>query len=153
MGEDEPDLKALRREWLAARIMAVLGALLLIATVVTIVMANMSSPPPATAGAPETPASPPPVDTAAAQRQEDMALCDAAVATVQGMGLVPAFAVRDGDRSEPGGAQGRYTCHAKTDAAKYTITFDLACTHLGDGKCIVPYAVAQDGVAVLYQRH
>ncbi|HEX4301973.1 MAG TPA: hypothetical protein VHZ78_04230 [Rhizomicrobium sp.] len=153
MNDGEPNLKALRREWLVARIMAVLGGLLLIATVVTIVMANLSSPPPpATAAMPETPAAPT-ADTAAAQRQEDIALCDAALATVQGMGLVPAFAVRDGDRSEPGGVQGRYTCHGKTDAAKYTITFDLACTHLGDGKCIVPYAVAQDGVAVLYQRH
>ena len=32
-----------------------------------------------------------------------------------------------------------------TTGDKVSITFDLACTHLGDAGCIVPYTVAQDG--------
>ncbi|HXC56746.1 MAG TPA: hypothetical protein VNU97_15720 [Rhizomicrobium sp.] len=145
-------MPALRREWLAARIAAVFGGLLLIAVGVLMVMNELASPAPTAATPPPAAASAPPADTAEARRQEDIALCDAALATVQGLGLVPNFAVRDGDEARPAGVQGRYVCGARTDAAKYAITFDLACTHLGDAACIVPFAITQDGTRVLYQR-
>ena len=151
MNDSEPNIRALRREWLAARVMAGLGLLLLLAVVGVIAMTEMSgtvTPPPA--APPATTAAP---DTAEARRAENIALCDAALATAQGVGLVPGFATRDGDVAAPGDAQGRYVCRARTDAAKYTIAFDLACTHLGDAKCIVLYKIAQDGGGVLYQRH
>jgi hypothetical protein len=148
MNDSEPNIRALRREWLAARIMAGLGLLLLLAVVGVITATEMSGTQPATAP-PATAAAP---DTAEARRAEDIALCDAALATAQGVGLVPGFATRDGNVAAPGDAQGRYVCRARTDAAKYTIAFDLACTHLGDAKCIVLYKIAQDGGGVLYQR-
>ncbi len=150
MNDSEPNIRALRREWLAARLMAALGALLLLAVVAVIVMTEMSGTvaPPATAPTATAPAP----DTREARRAEDIALCDAALGAAQSVGLVPGFAARDGDAAAPGDAQGRYVCRARTDAAKYTIAFDLACTHLGDAKCIVLYRIAQDGGGVLYQR-
>jgi hypothetical protein len=148
MNYSEPNIRALRREWLAARIMAALGALLLLAVVAVIVITEMSG----TVAPPAPTATGPTPDTAEARRAEDIALCDAALATAQSVGLVPGFAARDGDVAAPGDAQGRYVCRARTDAAKYTIAFDLACTRLGDAKCIVLYKIAQDGGGVLYQR-
>ncbi len=153
--QDQPNMRALRREWLGARIVAVFGALLVIAVLAVIAadwMAGNETPvlPSATRVVPTQIS---PADTAAARRAEDIALCDAALAAVQGLGLVPGFAQRDGDSAAPTQTQGRYVCRAKTDAAKYTIAFDLACTRLGESGCIVPYSIAQDGGGVLYQRH
>ena len=48
--------------------------------------------------------------------------------------------------------RGRYVCHAKTDAAKYTVTFDLPCTDLTQAKCVQLYSIALDGSGVLYRR-
>ncbi len=151
MTDRDLDLRALKREWLVARIVAGFGGLLLGAVVTVLVVSAFQTADEAPRDQPVQ-AEGPPADTAEARRQEDIALCDAALVSAQTLGIVPAFAVRDGDRSEPGGVEGRYVCHARTDAAKYAITFDLACTHLGDGKCIVPYTIAQNGTA-LYQRH
>lgn len=152
--DHQPNMRALRREWLSARIVAALGALMVIAVLAVLVTDWMSASeaPPLPTATPVVPTQIPPADSAAARRAEDIALCDAALATVQGVGLLPAFAQRDGDKAEATQTQGRYVCHAKTTAAKYSIAFDLACTHLGDAGCIVPYSVAQDGGGVLYQR-
>ena len=148
-----PNVRALRREWLAARIVATIGGTLLIAVLGLIVAQNLAItseplPPVPTEIAP----APPQQDTAAARRAEDIALCDAALAAVQEQGLLPGFAVRDGDVAAPAQVQGRYVCRARTTAATYTIAFDLACTHLGQAGCIVPVTVAQDGGGVLYQK-
>ena len=152
MTDPEPNLPALRREWLAARVMAVIGVLLLLAVAVLIGVSAFYGPPATPTATPVTASPPAAPDTAQARRQEDIALCDAALATVQTLGLVPAFAARDGDSAAPGNVQGRYICHARTGAARYTLIFDLACTHLGDAKCIVPITISQDPGGVLYQR-
>jgi hypothetical protein len=151
MTDREPNMRALKREWLVARIVGGFAVLLLIAVVTVLVVSAFQTPPEAPARPVPPAEATPPADTAEARRQEDIALCDAALASAQTLGIVPAFATRDGDRSEPAGVQGRYLCHAKTDAAKYAITFDLACTHLGDNRCIVPVTIAQGGT-VLYRR-
>jgi hypothetical protein len=149
-----PNIAALRRDWLAARIVAVLGGLLILTAAVFAGMALWSARPPAPqAEAPAQQAAPhptlSPAQLAQAHRAEGIALCDAALAAAQKIGVVPGFAVRASDDTAPA-PQGRYTCAAKTDASSYAITFDLACPRLADG-CIVPYAVTQDGAAV-YQR-
>jgi hypothetical protein len=149
MSEQEPNIPALKREWLAARIVAVLGILLLAAIAAVMVLdgGSVREMPPAM---PSHATAPTP--DAEARRQEDIALCNAALSTAQATGIVPAFAARDGDTAVPGGVQGRYVCGAKTDAAKYAITFDLACTHLGDANCIVLFNITLNGNGVLYQR-
>lgn len=93
----------------------------------------------------------PPADLDAARRAEDIAVCDTALGAAQKLGVVPNFAVRDGDRSASTGVQGRYVCNARTDAARYAVIFDIACTHLGDPRCLVLAAVTQNGT-ILYKR-
>ncbi len=143
--EHEPNIPGLQRDWLAARIVGIAGLLLILAiTGLAIVdlLSQQPSPPPPAAVSPQA--------LAAARRQEDIALCDGALAAAQGLGVLPAFAVRDGDATRPGGVQGRYICNAKTDAAHYAIAFDLACPQLS-AHCIVPFEVTQDGTS-LYRR-
>ena len=143
--EHESNLRSLQRDWLAAWIIGTLG-LLLIAAVAVLATLDLLSPrrlPQPVAVSPQA--------VAAARRQEDIALCDGALTAAQKLGVLPAFAVREGDVTRPGGAQGRYVCGAKTDAAHYAVTFDLACTQLGRGNCIVPFDVTQDGTSI-YRR-
>ena len=152
--DHESNMPALKREWLAARIVAVIAVLLLIAVLGVIVADTLSADnaPLPVASAPPVPteiAPPSAADVEAARTAEDIALCDAALATVQGQGLLPNFATRDGDTAEPTQVRGRYVCRAKTTAAKYTIAFDLACTRLGEAGCIVPFQIAQDLGGVL----
>jgi hypothetical protein len=145
MEDHQPDMRALRREWWAARIVGTLGAVLLIVVLGSVAVMKMSGP--ARAPAPTSP-----IDTAAARRAEDIALCDAALAATQDLKLLPAYARRDGDTAGTTAVQGRYVCHARTEAAKYTITFDLGCTDLSQAGCIGLYTIEQQGGGVIYQR-
>lgn len=142
--EHSPNLPALRREWLVARIMWAVGGLLVIAIAGLISIDLLAAGPP-------RPAAVSAQALAAARTQEDIAICNAALAAVQSLGILPTFAVRDGDQTKPGGKPGRYVCGAKTDAAHYTVTFDLACKRLGAAGCIVPQEVTQDGTSI-YRR-
>jgi hypothetical protein len=95
-------------------------------------------------------------DTAGAEAQRHaaaLALCTAALTTTQGFGIVPAYTQLASDMVQGGTVRGRYTCFARTDAAKYQITFDLMCKDLGEAKCLNLYSVTQDGTGTLYQRH
>lgn len=162
--EHEPNMPALRREWLAARILAVIGGvlLLLVAGAIGLSFWPDSAPvaetpaaaaPPTDATAPSGPATVIPSETAEqARRAEGIALCTAAVQAAQNLGIVPGYATRSSDDTIATGVQGRYICTAKTDSAKYAVSFDLACTQLGDANCIKLYSVSQDGGGVLYQR-
>jgi hypothetical protein len=146
--EHQPNMRGLKRDWLGARAVLFAGSIL-IAAVIGLAALSLASRQPVPV--PQA-AMPSPQALAAARRQEDIALCDGALAAVQTLGVLPAYAVRDGDETKPGGAEGRYICGAKTDAAHYAITFDLTCTHLGQGNCIAPFEVTQDGAAI-YRRN
>ena len=141
MINQDVNIRALRREWLAARIVAALTVVLLVAAVVQFVIW------------------PPSGTTAPAAMSDDqrhaaaLALCSAALASTQGFGIVPAYTKLASDTVQSGSVRGRYTCFAQTDAAKYQITFDLMCKDLGDAKCLNLYSVAQDGSGAIYQRH
>ena len=152
--EHVPNVPALQRDWLAARIVGVLGGLLIGAAAVLSAIALSSRPPPAAPGMPAAPMAVQrpalsPAQIAQARRAEGTALCDAALATVQKSGLVPSFAVRTSDDTAAA-PQGRYTCTAKTDVSAYAITFDLACPKLAE-TCILPYEIDQDGTRI-YRR-
>ena len=140
MVEQEAHIAGLRREWLTAKIFAVIGALVLIAIIVLAVL----SPPKEVA--PQQPR------TAAIQRQMAIALCKAGLASAQGFALVPAYTKLASDLVQVGSVKGRYTCFAQTDAARYQITFDLMCRDLNKPKCVNLYTVMQDGGAAIYQR-
>ncbi|MEJ1969359.1 MAG: hypothetical protein WDN03_12115 [Rhizomicrobium sp.] len=160
--EHDPDVPALQREWLVARLVAALGLVLLLSAAAVMGAAHWSRMPPAPAPAPA--AAPPPVvaggetavvpvaPSADARRQENIALCTAALAAAQRLGYVPAFATVASDETWNTEVRGRYICLARTDAAKYSLDFDLTCTNLGAGDCISLYSVSQAGGGVLYQR-
>ena len=139
MVDQDVNIKALQREWLAARIVAAVTVLLLVAAVVQVAI--------------WPPATPSPAVSDAQRRAEAIALCSVALATTQGFGIVPAYTKLASDLVKPNEVRGRYTCFARTDAAKYQITFDLMCKDLGDSKCLNLYSVTQDGTGAIYQRH
>jgi hypothetical protein len=139
MTESGPNARGLRREWLAARIFAVVGGLLLVAVCVLVAISGSS-----------TQVSP--QDQAVARHQMALALCNAGLASALGFALVPPFTKLASDEVQMGAVTGRYTCYARTDASKYQITFDLMCKDLNDPKCINLFSVAQDGTGVIYQR-
>lgn len=144
MVDQDVNIKALQREWLAARIFAAFVVLALIAVGVSVVL----YPPLGLSSASS--------DSAGAEAQRHaaaLALCSAALTTTQGFGIVPAYTQLASDVVQAGSTRGRYTCFARTDAAKYQITFDLMCKDLGDAKCLSLYSVTQDGTGALYQRH
>ncbi|MEJ0027038.1 MAG: hypothetical protein WDN01_13505 [Rhizomicrobium sp.] len=145
--EHQPNVTGLKRDWLGARIVGAAGLVLILAVLGLATLNLVSRPPPSPPSA-----AVPPQALAAARRQEDIALCDAALAAAQGLGVVPSFAARDGDATRPGGIEGRYICGAKTDAARYAITFDLACTRLDAASaCVVPSEVTLNGASI-YRR-
>jgi hypothetical protein len=152
--EHVPNVPALRRDWLAARIVGGLGAVLILALVVlaavTLWGAQNNAPPQAAAAPVAARPAPSAADLARARRAEGTAICDAALAAAQKIGIVPGFAVRTSDDTAPA-PRGRYTCTAKTDASAYAVTFDLACPKQGGNCVVVPYAIAQDGTRI-YQR-
>jgi hypothetical protein len=140
MVEEQVNLAGLRREWVVARIFAVVGGALLI----TILVVAVLSPPKVIA--------PPPARTVAVARQLAMAICTAGLASAQGFALVPAFTKLASDLVQVGAVKGRYTCFAQTEAARYQITFDLMCRDLNKPKCVNLYSVMQDGGGTIYQR-
>jgi hypothetical protein len=146
MIQHQSNVRALRREWLAARIMAVFAIVLLLALGAAAVMGWWQGPQPAPAAAIA------PLPEAEARHAEGVAICTTALAVVQKLGLVPQFATLDGGDTKTTDVQGRYVCAARTDAAKYAVTFDLTCTSLGAAECIVPYSIVQDGSTVIYKR-
>jgi hypothetical protein len=101
---------------------------------------------------PATAVAPSALGNAEARREEGIAICTAALAAVQNLGLVPQFATLDGGDTQATGVRGRYVCAAKTDAAKYAVTFDLTCTNLGAANCIAPFSIIQDDNTVIYKR-
>ena len=140
MAGHDPNIQGLKREWLAARIFAVVGGLLLMVVLVLAIV-----------GGPNTLS--PEQDRALQQRQLAVALCSAGLTSAQGFALVPAYTKLASAVIQTGSVNGRYTCFAETDAAKYQITFDLMCKDLNDPKCISLYSVTQDGTGAIYQRH
>ncbi len=140
MTDQHANMAGLRREWIAARVFAALGGILLAAVVVVAIL----SPPKLIA--------PPPARTVAVARQLAMALCTAGLASAQGFALVPAYTKLASDLVQVGTVRGRYTCFAQTDAARYQITFDLMCRDLNKPKCVNLYSVTQDGGGTIYQR-
>ena len=139
MTESGPNMRGLRREWLAARIFAAVGGLVLVAVFVLLVLS-----PPITEVSPQ--------DQAIERRQLALALCNAGLASAQGFALVPAYTRLASDVVQMGTVTGRYTCYARTYAAKYQITFDLMCKDLNDPKCVNLFSVTQDGSGAIYQR-
>src|SRR3569832_1870995 len=137
--EHEPNMLDLRREWLVAREVGVIGPGTLLAMVVLVGSAYWpSGPSPVAVAPPAAPVAAPPTSSvvvpttsmADARRQENIALCTAALGTAQKQGIVPAFAVLASEETQNTDVQGRYINLTKTKTARYSVDFDLTCTDL-----------------------
>lgn len=147
MNEHAPNVRALWWEWTAARIVVALGILVPVALFLWLTFSRGTVPTPSPVAAPEASAN----AAQQAQAQAGERLCIAATALAQTYGIVPGFAKPSGGPQESD-IRGRYVCNAATNAAKYTIAFDLLCNNLNDARCFNLFNVAQDDGSVLYQR-
>lgn len=154
MSEYEPDIAALKREWMAARIVLIGGFALAIAAGAyagiawrgKVLQARQQA---AAAIAQEQAATAAQQGNAGAGAQ----LCHMALANAQGFGIVPGFArLAQADPAETK-KTGRYLCAAATDSSQFTLAVDLVCRDLKNSQCVSLYSVTQNGGAVLYQRH
>ena len=159
--EHEPNMPGLRRDWLGARVIGIMGLAILLAAIALSIAGLWGAPdtsvvsttsPPVSTATPSDTVVVPTTSAADARRQENIALCTAALATAQQQGILPGFATLASDDTQNTDTQGRYICLAKTDASRYSIDFDLTCTNLSQGNCISLYLVSQAGGGVLYQR-
>jgi hypothetical protein len=73
------------------------------------------------------------------------------VLNAENAGLVPNYAKLASTAPNATKAQGRYSCMAQTDVAKYTITGDLLCSDMRKAACLKLYSVKSDDGTVLYQ--
>ncbi len=150
MSEDQTDIAALSREWLAARVVVIGGFAIAIA--VALYFAFRSAP----AETPEAQAAAQTQQAAATQEEAEASaehqLCRMELANAQNYGLIPQFGRLSDPNPQKTDIQGRYVCQAATQAAKYTIAADLVCRNLADPHCVALYSVTQDDGTVLYQR-
>jgi hypothetical protein len=143
MTEHDASMMAQRRRRRVARVLAVIGLLLVVGAASYFGYSWYNAPPPAP---PEDPAA------IAEHRAEAEALCTAALSTAKGFGIIPAYTELASDVVGRTNTEARYVCRGRTDAAKYEVTFDLMCKDLNDAKCINLYRVAQDRTGPIYQR-
>ena len=131
MSDGEANLRALEMEWWAARIVGGLGLVALIAAIVLLILGyGVRQLPAPDATAPlssESSEAPPEQSDLHAQGR---ALCTAALGSAVNFGILPNYTKLTGEDPQTTDVRGRYVCRAATDAAKYTLTFDLTCATL-----------------------
>jgi hypothetical protein len=149
---DEPDLRALRLEWLVARAVFALGIVLSAAVFLWLTLNR----PPVLAPAGSDDVGSAASDSGAQAGSSDAAsqgrqFCASTVAVAQAFGVVPAAASPDG-MPQKTDVEGRYVCVAKNGPAQFTISVDLVCRDLADQHCFNLFTVTQGDGSVLFQR-
>jgi hypothetical protein len=147
MNPSEAELRAMRLEWLAARIVGGIGLCAIAAAIVLLILGR--APPPQSPAPAQSQSAAPAADDVHAQ---GLTLCNSALASAVNFGVLPTDTKLAGDAPQSTDVRGRYVCQAATDAAKYAVTFDLICENIGDRRCIALFRVAQNGGGTLYQR-
>lgn len=154
MSEHEADLTALKREWLVARVVLIVGFILAIGFGIyaaylwraNVVHARQQA-------AAEVAAQQGAVNLQEANAQAGALLCRLMLANAQNFGIVPSYTKLTNNQPQPTGVTGRYTCAAATDSSQFALTADLICKDLKNPRCVPLYSVTQNGGAVLFQRH
>jgi len=154
MSDQEQGLRAISREYLAARIVIIGGLILAFGVggyyayvlrseimarrqvVMSEVQHNM-----AVQSAEE------------ANAQAGEQLCTTALTNVKNFGVIPPFGQLASAEPRKTDVTGRYVCIAVTQVSKYTIAADLVCRNLKNAQCVNVFSVTQDDGTVLYQRH
>lgn len=149
MSMEQPDLRALRREWMIGLTVVIGGFALAIAVAAFLTFGQKRAAviPDQTQIAEQAP-----------PREQYLAfdertrICRTALANAKTVGVVPANGRLIDPTPRPTDRQGRYVCDASTGKAEYSLAADVVCADVGKAQCISLYSIAQDDGAVLYQR-
>ena len=153
MNDEEQDLAALKREWLAARVVLVAGFALVLGYGIYVAAEWRAS----VQHARQQAAAEVATQQAAVAQNEAAAdagaqLCKRALVTSQGFGIVPGYAKLTATEPQKTSVTGRYACPAATDSSNFILAVDLVCRDLANPHCTSLYSVTQNGNAVLYRR-
>ncbi|MBU6445318.1 MAG: hypothetical protein KGR48_15545 [Alphaproteobacteria bacterium] len=149
-------MTALKREWLAARLVLIVGFAIAIAFggyrayVWRSSIVQQRAQVAAQVGAEQGGVSG--ADEGDASSSSGALVCHQALAIAVNFGVLPEEAKLTDSQPKPTSVSGRYSCGAATQSAKFTIAIDLVCRNLQDQRCVALYNVTQDGGAVLFQR-
>lgn len=79
-------------------------------------------------------------------------ICSMALTSAKNFGIVPQYGRLVTAKLALTQVQGRYICVAATNAAKYFLSIDLVCRDLKSPRCTSLYNILQPDGTVLYQR-
>ncbi len=158
MTYDDGDMRLTAREWTAAKWVVIGGFIIAIAvagyfTWQQHVQAQQDA---AAAMAQEqaqdrAAAAPSPQQVAQMRARMNLMVCLRDVVNAATAGIIPNYAKLASAAPTPTKTQGRYTCMAATDVAKYKVTGDLICADMRKATCLKLYSVVSDDGTVLYQ--
>lgn len=154
MSKHDADLAALKREWLAARVVLIVGFIFAVGFgIYTAYLWRMGIVNARQQAAAEVETQQAVGNAQTANAQAGAMLCRQALTNAQNFGIVPGFTKLTNNQPQATGVTGRYTCAAATDSSQFVLTADLFCKDLNNPRCVPLYSVTQNGGAVLYQRH
>ena len=158
MDGDGDDMRMTAREWTAAKIVFIGGFIIAIAVAgyFTWQQHEQALKDAATQQAQaqaeaQAAAAPTKAQIAAEQARIGLAVCLRDVINAINLGLVPKYAKLGSAAPQATKVQGRYTCLADTDVAKYKVTGDLMCSDMRKADCVKLYSIVSDDGTVLYQ--
>lgn len=158
MMDDNDDLRLTVREWTAARVVLIGGFLIAIAVAGYFTWTQHQQAVAAAAAqqaqeqaAERAAAGPTPAQIADARARVGLAVCLRVAINAAADGIIPQYSKLDSKSPTPTKVQGRYTCTAATDVAKYKVTGDLICSDMRKASCVKLYSVVSDDGTVLYQ--
>ena len=137
--------RALKLEWLIARIIVIGGFVIAIAVTVWFgyVMPRIIEPRQLHAAL---------VTRVKTLLVAESQICSMALNSARNFGIVPQYGRLASPKLALTQVQGRYICVAATSAAKYFMAIDLICKQLANPRCTSLYNVMQADGTVLYQR-
>jgi len=137
--------RALRREWLAARIAIIGGfAIAIVAAIYFgIIVPRIIQPRQERAAL---------VNRIESLLKAEAQICGIALNSAKNFGIVPQYGQLATTKLASTAVQGRYVCMAATSAAKYVLAVDLVCRDLKNPRCTSLYNIAQTDGTILYQR-
>jgi len=154
MSDQQHDLKAISREWAAARVIFIIGFILALGAGGYYAWQARQS---VVSQRQQTLA-----EVKAVQAQENQAeeadqagqqLCRTALASAKNFGIIPPYGQLAAYEPKKSDVTGRYVCAAATGETKYVIAADLVCRDFKNAKCVILFSITDAEGAVLYQRH
>lgn len=149
--ENNSTQRALRREWVAARLIVIGGLILGIAVVGYFAYQQWQAANNALKGV-ATQTAPRRKINAKALAEAELEVCSAELIRAKALGIVPQYGVLVSPHLIRGNIANRYVCEAGTSLTHYYIAADLLCNKLADARCVSIYRIAVKGGMLVYAR-